>query len=130
VPDLTTLVLFALASAALIAVPGPSVVYIVARSLEGGRRAGLLSMLGIQVGALVHIAGAAVGLSALLASSATAFTVLKLAGAAYLVWLGLRRLVASLRPAEVDDDGLLPEPAPRAGRRLVLEGVLVNALNP
>jgi threonine/homoserine/homoserine lactone efflux protein len=128
VPDPTTLALFALASAALIAVPGPAVIYVVARSLEGGRRAGLVSMLGIEAGGLVHVAGAAVGLSAVLASSATAFTVVKVAGAAYLVGLGVRRLIASARPAQAPADGVAPPP--RAGRRLFLEGVLVNVLNP
>jgi threonine/homoserine/homoserine lactone efflux protein len=128
VPDLATLALFALASAALIAVPGPAVIYVVARSIEGGRRAGLVSMLGIEAGGLVHGAGAAVGLSAVLASSATAFTVVKVAGAAYLVWLGVRRLVASTRPTPSAPEGDVP--APRAGRRLFLEGVLVNVLNP
>ncbi len=127
-PDLATLALFALASAALIAVPGPAVIYVVARSIEGGRRAGLVSMLGIEAGGLVHGAGAAVGLSAVLASSATAFTVVKVAGAAYLVWLGVRRLVASTRPTPSAPEGDVP--APRAGRRLFLEGVLVNVLNP
>ncbi len=127
-PDLATLALFALASAALIAVPGPAVIYVVARSIEGGRRAGLVSMLGIEAGGLVHVAGAAVGLSAVLASSATAFTVVKVAGAAYLVWLGVRRLVASTRPTPSAPEGDVP--APRAGRRLFLEGVLVNVLNP
>ncbi len=126
VPDLATLALFALASAALIAVPGPAVIYVVARSIEGGRRAGLVSMLGIEAGGLVHVAGAAVGLSALLASSATAFTVVKLAGAAYLVWLGVGRLLASARPEPED----AAPPPPRPGRRLFLEGVLVNVLNP
>ena len=121
-PEVHTLLLFAAASAALIAIPGPSVLYIVARGVDQGRRAGMISMLGIECGGLVHTAAAAVGLSALIASSATAFTVLKYAGAAYLVYLGIRRLRE--RPVERD------ERVPRTGRRLFWEGVLVNALNP
>src|SRR3712207_2720954 len=91
-PELGSMIVFGAASLALIAVPGPSVVYIVTRGIGQGRRAGIVSMLGIETGALVHVAGAALGLSALLASSATAFTVVKYAGVAYLVYLGVRKL--------------------------------------
>jgi threonine/homoserine/homoserine lactone efflux protein len=122
-PDTQTLLLFAAASLALIAVPGPSVIYIVTRSVSQGRRAGLVSVLGIEAGAFVHVAAASLGVSALVASSATAFTVLKYAGAAYLVFLGVRKLRER------------PEPAPeaaggRSDRRLFWEGAVVNALNP
>jgi threonine/homoserine/homoserine lactone efflux protein len=123
VPEPQTLVLFALASLALIAVPGPSVIYIVTRSISQGRRAGLVSVLGIEAGALVHVIAAAVGVSALVASSATAFTVLKYAGAAYLVYLGIRKLRE--RPGAD-----LESPETRTDRRLFWEGALVNALNP
>jgi threonine/homoserine/homoserine lactone efflux protein len=81
VPELHTLLLFSAASLALIAIPGPALVYIVTRSLEQGRRAGLVSMLGIEVGSLVHVAAAALGISALLASSAVAFSLVKYLGA-------------------------------------------------
>jgi len=121
-PETQTLLLFAAASLALIAVPGPSVLYIVTRSVAQGRRAGLVSMLGIETGALVHVTAAAVGVSALVASSATAFTVLKYAGAAYLVFLGVRKLLE--RPEAAEDA------ARRTDRRLFWEGALVNALNP
>ena len=121
-PETQTLLLFAAASLALIAVPGPSVLYIVTRSVAQGRRAGLVSMLGIETGALVHVTAAAVGVSALVASSATAFTVLKYAGAAYLVFLGVRKLLE--RPEAAQDA------ARRTHRRLFWEGALVNALNP
>ena len=74
--------------------PGPSVLYyIVTQSIRDGRRAGLVSMLGIQTGALVHVTAAALGLSALLVSSATAFDAVEFAGAAYLIYLGIRRLL-------------------------------------
>src|SRR5918997_1695091 len=95
-PDASTLLVFAAASLALLIVPGPAVVYIVTRSLTQGRGAGVVSMLGVQAGGLVHVAAAALGVSALLASSATAFSIVKYAGAAYLVFLGLSKL---LRPA-------------------------------
>ncbi|HEY2636238.1 MAG TPA: LysE family translocator, partial [Solirubrobacteraceae bacterium] len=94
------------------------------RSIAQGRRAGIVSMLGVETGGLVHVAAAAIGLSALVASSATAFTVVKLAGAAYLIYLGVRRLVTR--------DDALPEVAVtgRSGRRLFAQGVVVNVLNP
>jgi len=122
--DPGTLAIFALASAALIAVPGPAVLYIVTRSIHQGRRAGVASVLGIEAGALVHVAAAAVGLSALLASSAVAFSVVKYAGAAYLIGLGLWTLLAGHGGADaaLSSDARL--------RRVFAQGVLVNAFNP
>ncbi|MEX2193736.1 MAG: LysE family translocator [Thermoleophilaceae bacterium] len=123
-PEPTTLAVFSLAALALIVVPGPAVIYVVTRGIDQGRRAGLVSALGIEAGGLVHVAAAALGLSALIVSSATAFTVLKYAGAAYLIMLGLRELRG--RAARVAPEK--PEPAPL--RRVFWQGVLVNALNP
>ena len=123
--DPGTVVIFALASAALIAVPGPAVIYIVTRSIHQGRRAGVASVLGIEVGALVHVAAAAVGLSALLASSSLAFSVVKYAGAAYLIGLGLWTLVSGRR--NETDARSVPE---LRLRRVFAQGVLVNAFNP
>jgi len=124
VPSLPTLALFSLAALALLAVPGPAVLYIVSQSVARGRRAGLVSMLGIETGGLFHVAAAAIGLSALLASSAHAFTVVKYAGAAYLIALGLFRL---FRHSEKEN----PVADPSAGLRpLFLQGVVVNVLNP
>ena len=123
-PDPSVLALFAAAALAIIVVPGPSVLYVVSQSVGGGRRAGLVSTLGIASGALVHVAAATIGLSSLLASSAQAFTVVKYAGAAYLCYLGVRML-AAWDGAE----GAAPER--RSGRRsLVVQGALVEALNP
>src|SRR5918996_5124482 len=82
VPSASTLAAFAVAAFALVALPGPNMIYLVARSVSEGRRAGLLSALGIETGTLVHTFAAAIGLSALLASSATAFSIVKYAGAA------------------------------------------------
>ena len=114
---------FAAASIVLLVIPGPSVLYIVTRSVHQGRAAGLVSVLGIHTGSVVHVAAAAFGLSAILTSSATAFTVVKDVGAAYLIWLGVR----ALRGHDVEvEDG-----APRRSlRRVYTQGVVVNVLNP
>lgn len=93
-PDASTFAFFLAAALALTLVPGPVVFYIITRSEQGGSRAGLVSALGAGSGALVHVAFAAAGLSALLASSAAAFAVVKWLGVAYLVWLGLKNLLA------------------------------------
>ena len=123
-PDSSTLLLFAAAALALIVVPGPAVLYIVAQSIDRGRLAGFVSALGIAVGGLVHVTAAAIGLSSLLVSSATAFAVVKYAGAAYLIGLGLHTLIVRRdeRPVEVTRERRL--------RRRFLQGVVVNVLNP
>ena len=121
---LSTIGLFCAAALVLIVVPGPAVTYIVTQSIDKGRRAGLVSALGIATGGLVHVTAAVVGLSALIASSASAFTVVKLVGAAYLVALGVRRLFSHDDPAPEQD----PEPAEHS--RLFVQGVVVNILNP
>ena len=119
----TALAAFLLASIALLLVPGPSVLYVVARSVSQGRRAGITSVAGGALGNLVHVAAATVGLSALLASSALAFSVVKYAGAAYLIYLGVRVLLCN---APVDPILAAPQPP----RRVFLQAVLVYALNP
>jgi threonine/homoserine/homoserine lactone efflux protein len=125
-PDGQTLALFALAAIALAAVPGPAVLYIVAQSVGGGRAAGLFSALGVATGGAVHVAAAAIGLSSLLVSSALAFEIVKYAGAAYLVYLGVRRLLAREEPGRVDGAA---RPA-RSPWSLYRQGVVVNVLNP
>ena len=124
-PETTTLLLFATAALALIVIPGPNLIYITARSVAEGRRAGIASALGVEAGTLVHVVAAAFGLSALIASSATAFSALKYAGAAYLVYLGVRTLLARDEPAAE-----APDAAPVTLRRAFAEGALVNVLNP
>jgi threonine/homoserine/homoserine lactone efflux protein len=119
----STLALFMLASLALAVVPGPAVLYIVTQSVDQGRAAGVVSALGIAVGGLVHATAATLGLSALLASSATAFAIVKYAGAAYLVVLGVLRL---LRRDDPEVEGRVT----RARKRLFRDGVVVNVLNP
>ena len=123
VPDSHSLALFSLAALALLVIPGAAVFYIVVQSAEHGRLAGLASVAGVHVGTLVHTAGAAVGISALVVSSAVAFTLVKYAGAAYLIYLGLRRLFARepAAPSEMRREPL---------GRLVRQGVVVNVLNP
>jgi len=123
-PDASTFLLFAAASLAFLAIPGPSVFYIVTRSLAQGRRAGVTSMLGVQAGGLVHVVAAAIGVSALIASSATAFTIVKYAGAAYLILLGIRKLRSRGEAEELELGG------PASGRRLFWQGAVVNLLNP
>jgi len=123
-PDASTFALFVAAALVLLVVPGPSVLYIVARSIEGGRTAGLVSVLGVQTGAMVHIAFATLGLSAILASSAVAFSIVKWLGAAYLVWLGLRRIFGP----DGGENEVAVEPARLS--RVFSQGVIVNTLNP
>ncbi len=123
-PDSGTLALFALAALALIVVPGPAVLYIVAQSIDRGRLAGVVSALGVATGGLVHVSAAAIGLSAVLVSSADAFMAVKLAGAAYLIGMGL---VTLLRRREVDPEAPVRE---RRLRRIYGQGVVVNVLNP
>jgi threonine/homoserine/homoserine lactone efflux protein len=113
-----------LGAAALFAIiPGPGILYVLARSLRGGRSDGIRSVVGNGIGALAHVAAAAIGLSALLFASATAFTVVKLLGAAYLVYLGLRALF--------DRDRVRIDLGPRRrGRSVVVQGILSEVLNP
>ncbi|GAA4193208.1 LysE family translocator [Streptosporangium oxazolinicum] len=123
-PDLPTLALFAAATLALLVVPGPAVLYIVTRSVAQGRSAGLISVLGIHLGSLVHVAAAALGISALLAASSTGFTIVKYLGAAYLVWLGVRKLMTRSN----GEESFEPRTATRS--RMFWEGFVVNVLNP
>jgi threonine/homoserine/homoserine lactone efflux protein len=128
-PEASTLALFAVAAITLLVIPGPSVLYIVTRSVDQGRAAGLASVGGIHVGTLVHVAAAAFGLSALLVSSATAYNAVRWIGAAYLVWLGVRRLLAREEDAAAIAGG--GSGARRQGlRRVFAQGVVVNVLNP
>ena len=123
-PDAPAVGVFVVAALALLLVPGPAVLYIVARSIQHGRRAGLVSVVGIHVGTLVHIAAATLGLSALVLSSAVAFTAVKIAGAVYLIGLGLWTLFWNRAETEVALGG------ERNLRRAFAQGILVNVLNP
>ncbi|WP_065755499.1 LysE family translocator [Bradyrhizobium paxllaeri] len=122
-PDFQTFFLFLAASLLVAITPGPGLFYIVARTIVGGRTEGLASSVGLGLGGLVHVFGGAVGISALVMASAEAFTFLKIAGALYLIWLGLKtwREARIVEPIEVQTTGV---------RRALRDGIIVEALNP
>jgi threonine/homoserine/homoserine lactone efflux protein len=124
VPNPSSLLLFVSTAVVLLAIPGPAVLYVTSRSIGQGRSVGLISALGITVGTLVHVAAAAVGLSALLMSSAIAFSVVKYLGAAYLIYLGIQKLR--------HDESLAPsQDVARVNLGHVFgQGIIVNILNP
>ena len=123
-PDWPRLSLFISVTLLLVFMPGPNTLYIIARSIQQGRKAGIVSSFGVQVGSLVHIAAAALGLSALLLSSALAFSVVKYAGAAYLIYLGVKTLLTKEKaePTQTVRKATLG--------RVFFQGVVVNLLNP
>lgn len=123
-PDMAHLGLFLAASVVLLLTPGPAVLFIVARSIAQGRTAGLVSVLGIHLGTIVHITAAAIGLSALLMSSALAFSAVKYLGAGYLIWMGLRTLLAR----QTQFEAATPPAEPLA--RVFRDGFVVNLFNP
>lgn len=117
------MLVFSAATLVLVASPGPAVLFLVARTLEGGRARGMASLFGIALGELVHVAAAIVGISALIASSSAAFAILKYGGAAYLTWLGFRHIVARTKRA--------PEVrAVATTSRTFAQGFVVSVLNP
>ena len=124
-PALPLLAAFAFASLALALTPGPAVVYIVARTVAQGRASGLASVLGVALGNLGNAVAAAVGLAALFALSSAAFTVVKWAGAAYLVWLGVKMWRTQPTPADAQ-----VAPAAQPLSRMFRDGFVVALLNP
>lgn len=123
-PTSATLLAYCATALVVLLVPGPAVMYIAARSTVEGRRAGVLSVLGIHTGTLVHVAAAAAGLSAVLVASAAAFTAVKLLGGAYLIWLGVRVLIGLRKPLEVEP------PVARTSRRVFADAFVISVLNP
>ena len=125
IPTLDNILIFASMAAILFVIPGPAVLYITAKSLEKGYKMGFISVLGIGLGALVHVAAVSLGLSAILLASPNAFTVLKYSGACYLIFLGIKKLVQ--RPQQVkqaiksNNQGTL---------NVLLDGMIINILNP
>ena len=119
----TNLSLFLLAAAIIAVVPGPGIFYVAARTLSGGKKAGIASTFGTALGGLVHVIAGGLGVSAIILASAQLFTVLKLAGALYLIWLGIRtfREAGRLPPEQV---------TPAVSHQAFREGVVVEALNP
>jgi threonine/homoserine/homoserine lactone efflux protein len=125
--DATTLATYMVAGVALVLAPGPGQALVIARSLQGGVRAGVLTAAGLEIGTLVHVVAAALGLSVILAHSATAFAVVKYVGAAYLIWLGVKALRDARRaPAAPAAEG----GAPVGGPRLLLYAAVTGVLNP
>ncbi len=122
-PPTESLPLFMLSALALLLIPGPAVLYIVTRSISQGRAAGLSSVAGVQCGALVHVAAATLGLSAVLLSSALLFNIVKFAGAAYLIFLGVQQLRSRSSGPALE---LKSEPL----GKIFMQGFVVNALNP
>jgi threonine/homoserine/homoserine lactone efflux protein len=125
--DFTSVALFFLAALVIALSPGPGVFYVAARTLSGGRDEGLASSLGTGLGGLVHVAAGAIGVSALVLASADAFTLLKIAGAVYLVWLGLKTMREARREARIAVDMRADT---TGARRAFREGIVVEALNP
>lgn len=124
IPDWSNLSLFLIAATVMLITPGPAILYIVARSIEQGRTAGIVSTLGIGFGSFFHIAAAAFGVSALLASSAMMFNTLKYVGAAYLIYLGVRKFIDR---EELDEAAVFEQ---KKLSRIFYQGVFVNLLNP
>ena len=122
-PDVGSIITFAIASVTLLLIPGPAVIYILNRSVSDGREVGLSAVAGLELGNLVHAIAASAGLSAVLATSATAFNTVKWLGAGYLVFVGLRTLFT--RPAAV-----ATESTSVSRRRTFVQGIVVNTLNP
>jgi threonine/homoserine/homoserine lactone efflux protein len=122
--DTSSLVLFMFAATLIAVTPGPGIFYVAARTLAGGRNEGLASSVGTGLGGMVHVLAGAVGLSALVMASAEAFTVLKFAGAAYLVWLGIRTY------REARHDIAIGPVDPAGVRRAFRDGIVVEAFNP
>jgi threonine/homoserine/homoserine lactone efflux protein len=115
--------LFLLAALIIAAVPGPGIFYVAARTPSGGRKAGIASTLGTALGGLVHVIAGALGISAIILASAQLFSAVKLVGAAYLVWLGIKtiREARQAPPEQIDPIGT---------KRVFRDGILVEALNP
>ncbi|WP_280151206.1 LysE family translocator [Piscinibacter sp. XHJ-5] len=126
--DATTIATYMLAGVALVIAPGPGQALVIARSLQGGVRAGVLTAAGLEIGTLVHVVAAALGLSMILAHSATAFAVVKYLGAAYLIWLGVKALrEAKAQAGPASDAG---SAAAASGRRLLMHAAVTGVLNP
>lgn len=127
-PDLTPLAVFLAAAFLLAVTPGPGIFYVAARTLAGGRAEGVASSFGTGLGGTVHVVAGSLGVSAIVLASAELFTALKLVGAAYLVWLGVRTFQSARRDAVMALNG---GSAPSVGSRQAFrEGVVVEALNP
>ena len=122
-PSIESLLAFGIASLALLVIPGPAVLYIINRSVADGRNVALAAVAGLEIGNFMHVIASTVGLSAVIATSAAAFSVVKWIGAGYLIYIGFRTLVT--RPQTVNQ---LNDPMSR--RRAFTQGIVVNTFNP
>ncbi|WP_395711695.1 LysE family translocator [Reyranella sp.] len=128
--DMTQLAVFLGAAFVLAITPGPGIFYVAARTLAGGRSEGVASSFGTGLGGMVHVLAGSLGVSAIVLASAELFTALKLAGAVYLFWLGIRTIQAARRDASAGLDGDVSAAPPVGPQQAFREGVLVEALNP
>lgn len=122
-PDLNSLISFAVASVALLVIPGPAVIYIVNRSVADGRQIGIAAVVGLELGTFMHVLAATVGLSAILATSENAFNVVKYLGASYLVFIGLRTLTRKPEAISTSASSMTQSQA-------FCQGFIINMLNP
>ena len=123
VPNLSDIIAFAIASIALLVIPGPAVIYVLNRSVADGRNTALAGVAGLEIGNFMHVIAATLGLSAIIAASATAFSTVKWAGALYLVFIGIRTLIT--RPSPPDSRS-----TSATNRKAFTQGIVVNTLNP
>ena len=122
-PNLDAIVAFAIASLALLIIPGPAVLYVINRSISDGRSTALAAVAGLEIGNFMHVVAATLGLSAVIAASATAFAVVKWIGAGYLIYTGIRTL--SRKPAAFNQ-----EQRTLTRRKSFTQGIVVNTFNP
>ena len=122
-PAFDSIVAFAIASLALLVIPGPAVLYVINRSISDGRSIALAGVAGLELGNFVHVVAATIGLSALIAASATAFGIVKWIGAGYLVFIGLRTLIKKPQPMQAQTSSLT------RGKSFT-QGIIVNTFNP
>jgi len=123
VPNLSDIIAFAIASIALLVIPGPAVIYVLNRSVADGRNTALAGVAGLEIGNFMHVIAATLGLSAIIAASATAFSTVKWAGALYLVFIGIRTLLTKPSPPDSRSTSA-------TNRKAFTQGIVVNTLNP
>ncbi|MGF9910938.1 LysE family translocator [Brevibacillus porteri] len=124
--EFSTIWLFVIAAATLLIIPGPAVFYIMARSIDQGKKAGLVSVLGVSLGGSVHVLAGAIGVSAILMTSATAFHIVKYLGAAYLIYLGCRTLFSKADSTASE----IPKAPRKKLRKIFYESAIVEVMNP
>ncbi|RNB56937.1 LysE family translocator [Brevibacillus gelatini] len=124
--EFSTIWLFVMTVAALLIIPGPAVLYIMGRSINQGKKAGLVSVIGVSLGGAIHVLAGAVGISAILLTSATAFTIVKYLGAAYLIYLGCKTLF-SASDSKTSEIAQAPQ---KKWFKILCESALIEVMNP